>query len=214
MILEYERRDGSRNTKIIDLLTLTPECVQAGSGLAPWQAGARVPGSLDAARASHTPAQLSVPPTPWLLPRTDLDLLCDQIVMEEPLISEARKPQLRQLLDKLTEKLIEVRALQGGNARARPVPLRRRGRLLPTHPPSRCWGPAQASEPRDYYLSKVREARPPSRGRKVVVVVVARGGVGGGGSRSGDGVHGCVRARARVCVPGTPTQTRPLLSGI
>jgi dynein assembly factor with WDR repeat domains 1 len=29
LILEYERRDGSRNTKIIDLLALTPECVGA-----------------------------------------------------------------------------------------------------------------------------------------------------------------------------------------
>ena len=27
LILEYERRDGSRNTRIIDLLQLTAECV-------------------------------------------------------------------------------------------------------------------------------------------------------------------------------------------
>lgn len=63
VILEYERRDGSRNTKIIDLLLLTPE--------------------------------------------SDLDALAAQVVREEPLISESRKPQLRRLLDKLVEKQLD-----------------------------------------------------------------------------------------------------------
>jgi dynein assembly factor with WDR repeat domains 1 len=63
VILEYERRDGSRNTKIIDLLALTPE--------------------------------------------SDLDTLVEQIIREEPLVSEARKPQLRRLLDKLVEKQLD-----------------------------------------------------------------------------------------------------------
>lgn len=63
VILEYERRDGSRNTKIIDLLHLTPEA--------------------------------------------DLDALATQVVREEPLISESRKPQLRRLLDKLVEKQLD-----------------------------------------------------------------------------------------------------------
>lgn len=38
---------------------------------------------------------------------TDLDALCDQIVANEPLISEARRPQLRRLLLKLLEKQVE-----------------------------------------------------------------------------------------------------------
>ncbi len=40
MILEYERRDGSRNTKIIDLLQLTVECVR-GDGLETPRAAVR-----------------------------------------------------------------------------------------------------------------------------------------------------------------------------
>ncbi len=36
--------------------------------------------------------------------RTDVDVLVNQIVFEEPLISEARKPQLRKLIYKLIEK--------------------------------------------------------------------------------------------------------------
>jgi len=39
---------------------------------------------------------------------TDLDALCEQIVHNEPLISDARRPQLRRLLLKLIEK--QVRA--------------------------------------------------------------------------------------------------------
>ncbi len=63
VILEYERRDGTRNTKIIDLLALTPE--------------------------------------------SDLDALADQVIREEPLVSEARKPQLCRLLNKLVEKQLD-----------------------------------------------------------------------------------------------------------
>ena len=40
-----------------------------------------------------------------LTPDTDVEVLCNQIVYEEPLISEARKPQLRRLIHKLIEKL-------------------------------------------------------------------------------------------------------------
>ena len=36
--------------------------------------------------------------------RTDIDRLIDQILLEEPLISEARKPQLKKLIEKLIEK--------------------------------------------------------------------------------------------------------------
>lgn len=61
IILEYELRDGTRETKEIDLLHLTAE--------------------------------------------SDIEVLVNQIVFEEPLISESRKPQLRRLIYKLVEKL-------------------------------------------------------------------------------------------------------------
>ncbi|CAN0433737.1 unnamed protein product, partial [Ectocarpus sp. 12 AP-2014] len=40
-----------------------------------------------------------------LSPESDVDVLVNQIVFEEPLISENRKPQLRRLVHKLIEKL-------------------------------------------------------------------------------------------------------------
>ncbi|GMI43904.1 hypothetical protein TeGR_g5247, partial [Tetraparma gracilis] len=40
-----------------------------------------------------------------LTPDTDVEVLCNQIVFEEPLISEKKKPQLRRLIYKLIEKL-------------------------------------------------------------------------------------------------------------
>lgn len=40
-----------------------------------------------------------------LTSRSDVDVLVNQIVFEEPLISENRKPQLRRLVHKLIEKL-------------------------------------------------------------------------------------------------------------
>lgn len=43
------------------------------------------------------------PSTP--LGRSNVDVLVNQIVYEEPLIAEHRKPQLRQLVYKLIEKL-------------------------------------------------------------------------------------------------------------
>jgi len=39
----------------------------------------------------------------WMC-RTDVDRLIDQILLEEPLISESRKPQLKKLIEKLIEK--------------------------------------------------------------------------------------------------------------
>jgi dynein assembly factor with WDR repeat domains 1 len=36
--------------------------------------------------------------------RTDIDRLIDQILLEEPLISEGKKPQLKKLIEKLIEK--------------------------------------------------------------------------------------------------------------
>jgi hypothetical protein len=42
-----------------------------------------------------------------LPPRTDLSLLADQLVVEQPLISESRKPQLLRLLRKLLDKQCE-----------------------------------------------------------------------------------------------------------
>ena len=56
-MLEYEKRDGSRNSKEIDLLHLTAE--------------------------------------------TDVEVLVNQIVFEEALISKSRKPQLRRLIYKV-----------------------------------------------------------------------------------------------------------------
>ena len=58
IVLEFEKRDGTRDAKEIDLLRLTAE--------------------------------------------TDVEVLVNQIVFEEPLISEARKPQLRRLVYKLS----------------------------------------------------------------------------------------------------------------
>ena len=40
-----------------------------------------------------------------LTPETDVEVLVDQIVRSEPLISESRKPQLRKLIYKLIEKV-------------------------------------------------------------------------------------------------------------
>jgi dynein assembly factor with WDR repeat domains 1 len=40
-----------------------------------------------------------------LTPETDVEVLVNQIVCEEPLISDNRKPQLRRLVYKLIEKL-------------------------------------------------------------------------------------------------------------
>lgn len=42
-----------------------------------------------------------------LTPETDIDCLIDQILLEEPLISESRKPQLKKLIEKLIEKQLE-----------------------------------------------------------------------------------------------------------
>ena len=42
--------------------------------------------------------------TIYILCRTDIDRLIDQILLEEPLISESRKPQLKKLIEKLIEK--------------------------------------------------------------------------------------------------------------
>jgi hypothetical protein len=39
---------------------------------------------------------------------TDLDALCEQIIHNEPLISDARRPQLRRLLLKLIEKQVRT----------------------------------------------------------------------------------------------------------
>ena len=60
IILEYVKRDGTRDAKEIDLLHLTPE--------------------------------------------TEVEVLVNQIIFEEPLISKQRKPQLRRLIYKLIEK--------------------------------------------------------------------------------------------------------------
>lgn len=42
-----------------------------------------------------------------LTPETDIDRLIDQILLEEPLISESRKPALKKLIEKLIEKQME-----------------------------------------------------------------------------------------------------------
>ena len=60
IILEYVKKDGTRDAKEIDLLHLTPE--------------------------------------------TEVEVLVNQIIFEEPLISKQRKPQLRRLIYKLIEK--------------------------------------------------------------------------------------------------------------
>lgn len=52
---------------------------------------------------------------------TDVNLLADQLVAEEPLISESRRPQLLRLLRTLAEKQSEHdgRCVVGGAARSR-----------------------------------------------------------------------------------------------
>jgi dynein assembly factor with WDR repeat domains 1 len=42
-----------------------------------------------------------------LAPETDVDRLIDHILLEEPLISTSRKPQLKKLIEKLIEKQME-----------------------------------------------------------------------------------------------------------
>jgi dynein assembly factor with WDR repeat domains 1 len=42
-----------------------------------------------------------------LAPETDVDRLIDHILLEEPLISTSRKPQLKKLIEKLIEKQLE-----------------------------------------------------------------------------------------------------------
>jgi dynein assembly factor with WDR repeat domains 1 len=49
--------------------------------------------------------------------RTDIDRLIDQILLEEPLISEARKPQLKKLIEKLIEKQQENQMQRFGLAK-------------------------------------------------------------------------------------------------
>mmetsp|Transcript_6897 Transcript_6897/g.23470 ORF Transcript_6897/g.23470 Transcript_6897/m.23470 type:complete len:101 (-) Transcript_6897:1162-1464(-) len=68
VILEYELRDKSRETKEIDLLHLSPEYVK-----------------------------LCVLKSPSAS-RTDVEVLVNQVTFEEPLISDNRKPQLRRLI--------------------------------------------------------------------------------------------------------------------
>jgi hypothetical protein len=61
IILEYQLRDGTKDTKEIDLLRLSPD--------------------------------------------TDVEVLVNQIIFEQPLINPTRKPQLRKLIQKLISKL-------------------------------------------------------------------------------------------------------------
>lgn len=65
IILEYLRKNGEVETKSIDLLNLTPEY-----------------------EIYNTSLQILT----LLFYRTDIDRLIEQILLEEPLISETRKP--------------------------------------------------------------------------------------------------------------------------
>lgn len=60
----------------------------------------------------HAPASLRpMHPRAWCAHpacRSDLDELCDELIRTEPLISAARRPQLRSLLLKLVEKQIDT----------------------------------------------------------------------------------------------------------
>lgn len=74
--LEFEHSNGNTDSKTIDLLTLSPEYEHIFS-----------------------------PHFTFLTFRTDLDALTADIVRQEALISEARKPQVRKLLEKLVERM-------------------------------------------------------------------------------------------------------------
>ena len=76
MILEYELRDKTREMKEIDLLHLTPEYVLL------------IYFAIYFAIAYHYLCYCSA----------DVDVIVNQIVFEEPLISESKKPHLRRLL--------------------------------------------------------------------------------------------------------------------
>lgn len=77
IILEYELRDGTREMKEIDLLHLTAEYA-----------------------AAKYLCMISLQTDSILMwwARSDIEVLVNQIVFEEPLISESRKPQLRRLI--------------------------------------------------------------------------------------------------------------------
>lgn len=91
VILEYERTDGSRSTKIVDLLQLSAEWVPFLDG------------------ATRENDALLTPPVPacHFFGSADLNALADTIVAEEALIGAPRKPQLRNLLQHLLEKQIQ-----------------------------------------------------------------------------------------------------------
>lgn len=79
IILEYELRDGTREMKEIDLLHLTAE----------YAHNLRIKYHLLCSFGTDAV---------FLLIRSDIEVLVNQIVFEEPLISESRKPQLRRLI--------------------------------------------------------------------------------------------------------------------
>ena len=100
LILEYERRAGSRNTTCVDLLQLTAECVFSPHCCCVAEAEA------------NNEALITPPPIPPLIitpshNSTDLTLLADQLIAEQPLIKEGRKTQLIRLLQKLLDKQSE-----------------------------------------------------------------------------------------------------------
>ena len=80
--MEFELPDSTRELKEIDLLHLTPEYA-----------------------CFYTSLHLSVIFSVALFQRSDVDPIVSQIVFEEPLITESKKPHLRRLIYKLIEKL-------------------------------------------------------------------------------------------------------------
>jgi dynein assembly factor with WDR repeat domains 1 len=107
IILEYTDHTGEELTKPIDLLHLTPDTdVDVRLPPAPCHNGLRHAAVHDAtpsAPCRPTPC----PPARPLSPCCTTQVLLDEIIRAEALLSEKRKPQLSKLVNKLIDKLEE-----------------------------------------------------------------------------------------------------------
>lgn len=89
IILEYLKRSGEIETKSIDLLNLTPGYV---SYLLFPKIESKLVLVLGDPSISTNPLLFCVKILISIYYRTDVDRLIDQILLEEPLISNSRKP--------------------------------------------------------------------------------------------------------------------------
>jgi len=94
IILEYETKDQTRSQKEVDLLNLTPQYVMFSVVFCMLKQSHSINTHYF---FLHSSIQL------WS--RSDVEVMIEDIIAREPLVSENRKPQLRRLIYKLIEKL-------------------------------------------------------------------------------------------------------------